>query len=136
MFFRWRRDVCGGRLRFRRRLGGVRRGRFRGRLHGGFGYRGRGGVEVLLPSLRLRLRTIRSRLGDGCLLHVFRHRVGHIVAIVAAELDRHILVNGAGVRLLFGDAEFGKQLQDFVSFDFQLARQLVDTNLSHRQQSA
>jgi hypothetical protein len=36
------------------------------------------------------------------------------------------------MRLLFGDAEFRKAVQDFVGLDFQLSRQLVDSNLLHR----
>jgi hypothetical protein len=51
---------------------------------------------------------------------------------MAAQLDRHVLVDGTGVRLLFGDAQLREQLEYFVSFDFQLPRQLVDANLLHR----
>jgi hypothetical protein len=35
--------------------------------------------------------------------------------------------------LFFRDAQFGEPLQYFVSFDFQLPRQLVDSNLLHRE---
>jgi hypothetical protein len=129
------RSVHGRGLQSRRRLGDARRRRFRSRVrhcfHQGFGYRGRRGVEVPLTRLRLRLHTICRGLRDGRRLRVFWQGVGHIMAVVAAQLDRHVFVNRAGVRLLFGDAEFGKQVEDFVSFDFQLARQLVDSNLSH-----
>src|ERR1035437_3463214 len=37
------------------------------------------------------------------------------------------------MRLFFRDAQFGEPLQYFVSLDFQLPRQLVDTNLLHRE---
>jgi hypothetical protein len=134
MFFR-QRSVHGRGLQFRRRLGGARRRRFwhcfRHCFHHGSCYRGRRGVEAPLTRLRLRLYTICRGLRDGRRLRVVWLGVGHIVAVVAAQLDRHILVNGAGVRLLFGHAEFGKQVEDFVGLDFQLARQLVDANLSH-----
>jgi len=36
------------------------------------------------------------------------------------------------VRLFFLHAQFGEPVQNFVSFDFQLPRQLVDPNLLHR----
>src|SRR3954463_15381697 len=36
------------------------------------------------------------------------------------------------MRLLFLDAQLGEPIEDFVSLDFQLPRQLVDPNLLHR----
>ena len=53
-------------------------------------------------------------------------------AIVAAKLDRRVFVDGAGVRLFFRHAEFREQVQYFVGLDFQLPRQLVNSDLSHR----
>jgi hypothetical protein len=50
----------------------------------------------------------------------------------AAQLDRHVFIDGAGVRLLFGDAQFGQPVQDLVGLDFELPCQLVDSNLLHR----
>lgn len=41
-------------------------------------------------------------------------------------------VDGAGVRLFFGDAEFREQVQYLVGLNFQLPRQLVNSDLSHR----
>jgi hypothetical protein len=52
--------------------------------------------------------------------------------VMTPKLERRVFVDGAGVRLLFGNAQFGEQLQNFVSFDFQLPRQLVNANLLHR----
>jgi hypothetical protein len=60
-------------------------------------------------------------------------KVRNVLAIVAPQLDRDVLVDGAGMRLLLGDAKFREQLQNFVSFDFQFPGQLVNANLSHRQ---
>jgi hypothetical protein len=54
------------------------------------------------------------------------------VPIEAAKPYRRVFVDRAGVRLLFRDAHFGEPLQDLVSLDFQLSRQLVDSNLLHR----
>jgi hypothetical protein len=59
-------------------------------------------------------------------------RLGGFAAIMAAKLDRRVFVDGAGVRLFFGDAEFREQVQYFVGLDFQLPRQLVNSDLSHR----
>jgi hypothetical protein len=38
------------------------------------------------------------------------------------DVDCDIFVNGAGVRLLLLDAEFGKQVEDAVWFDLELPR--------------
>ncbi len=49
-----------------------------------------------------------------------------------AQLLRHIVVDGTRVSLLFGNAQLRKFVQQFVSFDFQLSGQHVNTNLVHR----
>jgi hypothetical protein len=54
------------------------------------------------------------------------------LSVIAAQLEDDVVVKGAGVRFLVRDAEFGEPLQYFVSFDFQLSRQLVNSDLSHR----
>ena len=59
--------------------------------------------------------------------------LGHVVSVQPAQLDGDVFIDGAGVRLLLGDAQFGEPVQNFVSLDFQLPRQLVDPNLLHRQ---
>jgi hypothetical protein len=43
-----------------------------------------------------------------------------------------VLVDGAGVGLLFRDAHFREPFENLVSLDFQLPRQLVNANLLHR----
>ena len=55
-----------------------------------------------------------------------------IEAVEPPQLDRHVFVNGTGVRFLFCDAQFGQTIQNLVGLHFQLARQLVDANLLHR----
>jgi hypothetical protein len=55
-----------------------------------------------------------------------------IVAVIAAQFADYVVFQRTGVRLFIGDAEFGELLQYFVSFDFQLPRQLVNSDLSHR----
>jgi hypothetical protein len=67
-------------------------------------------------------RFFNSGLGTRC-----------VEPVQPPELHRHVFINRAGVRLLLRDAELGKPLQYFVGFHFQLPRQLVDTNLFHRQ---
>ena len=69
------------------------------------------------------------------LCSVLRQKVGHIMAVVPPQLQRYILVNLAGVRLFLGNAQFREQLQNLVSLHFQLPRQLVNTNLSHKNSS-
>jgi hypothetical protein len=47
--------------------------------------------------------------------------------------DCHVLVDRAGVGLLFLNAKLGQQLENLVRLDFQLPRQLVDPDLQlHR----
>ena len=58
--------------------------------------------------------------------------IGRVPAIMTAKLDGRVFVDGAGVRLLFGDAKLGEQVQYFVGLHFQLPRQLVNSDLSHR----
>ena len=58
-------------------------------------------------------------------------RIRNVQPIKTPQADRHVFVNGAGVRLLFRDAQLGEPVQDFVSLDFQLPGQLVDSNLLH-----
>jgi hypothetical protein len=60
------------------------------------------------------------------------NRLLAIVPVVAAQLEYHVVFEGAGVRLFVRDAQLGELLQYFVSFDFQLPRQLVNSDLSHR----
>jgi hypothetical protein len=54
------------------------------------------------------------------------------VPVVAAQLQHYVVVQRAGVRLFIRDAQFGELLQYFVSLNFQLPRQLVNSDLSHR----
>ena len=55
-----------------------------------------------------------------------------LVSIVAAQFEYHVVIKGAGVRLFICNAEFGEFFEYFMSFDFQLSRQLVNSDLSHR----
>jgi hypothetical protein len=55
-----------------------------------------------------------------------------LVPVVAAQLVHDVVVQRAGVRLFVRNAQFGKLLQYFVSLNFQLPRQLVNSDLSHR----
>jgi hypothetical protein len=48
---------------------------------------------------------------------------------VLANFLRDIYRNGAGVRLLFGDAVPCEQVDDRFGLDLQLARQFIDSNL-------
>jgi hypothetical protein len=55
-----------------------------------------------------------------------------VVAVIATQFDDYVVFQRAGMRLFISDAEFGELLEYFVSFDFQLPRQLVNSDLSHR----
>ncbi len=48
---------------------------------------------------------------------------------VLPHLLRFVRFDGTGVGLLFGDANGGKEIEDFLALDFQLPRQIVDSNL-------
>jgi hypothetical protein len=94
---------------------------------------------------------LRSNLGQAILLrHLWRpprrgfsDHVGlflepatrMFVAVLPADdvpdLDRDILINRAGVRFLFSDAEPGQQLEDPIVWNLELSSQLVDANLTH-----
>jgi hypothetical protein len=73
-------------------------------------------------------------LGPGILTGL-QHFVRNIESVQAAQLDRHVFINRAGVRLFLADTQLRKPVEDLVSFDFQLPRQLVDTNLLHREKA-
>jgi len=68
----------------------------------------------------------------GDLRFGFRFQIGHIESVQPAQLDSNVLVDGAGMGLLFRDAQFREAVEDLVSLHFQLPRQLVDSNLLHR----
>jgi len=48
---------------------------------------------------------------------------------VLPHLLRFVRFDGTGVGLLFGDANGGKEIEDFLALDFQLPGQIVDSNL-------
>jgi hypothetical protein len=110
------RGLFGGRLFLCARRGLIGRfdaGRRSGRLAFGRGFgRGRG-----------------RSFGGGLLF--FRSGFRDLESIQPAQLNRHVLVDGAGVRLLLGDSQFGEPIENLVSLDFELASQLVDANLFH-----
>jgi len=78
----------------------------------------RGSLYDLFGQVGLRLR--------------FGFQVGHVESVQPAQSDRHVFVDGAGVRFLLDDSQFREPIQNLVSLDFQLSRQLVDSNLLHR----
>jgi len=57
--------------------------------------------------------------------------VRHIKAELLADFQRDVIVNRAGVRLLFVNAQIREQLQNFVRLYFELPCQLVDSNFTH-----
>jgi hypothetical protein len=90
--------------------------------------------------MRLRRRRRRIRGGRGRFVMIFRGavrlrfglQIRRIESVQPAQLDGDVLVDRAGVRLLLGYAQFGEPIENLVSLNFQLTRQLIDANLSHR----
>jgi hypothetical protein len=50
---------------------------------------------------------------------------------MGANLLRLVFFERAGVRLLFGNADFLQNIEDRLAFDFQFSGQIVDSNLTH-----
>lgn len=107
--------------RFFRRLSGGRRdlgldgllhssGRLRRTLRRGFFRRHRGGRRFLFEV---------SLLGTESLTHA------------KANLQRHVIVERAGMGLLIGDAQFGQNVENDAGLDLKLAGQLVDADFTH-----
>jgi len=110
------------------------------------------GRRFLLRSLSLRSRFRLGSRFDLFLLFFFllcllfgrrRHSlflrgfgVGRLAAVtidaeVLLDVLSNVLVNRAGVSLLLGHTELRQQFEYLVGFNFQLPRQLVDSNLLH-----
>jgi len=62
----------------------------------------------------------------------FSRQVRYVETVEPPQLDGYVLVDGAGMRLLFGHAQFRQPIQNLMGLDFQLPSQLVDANLFHR----
>lgn len=116
---------------FRLFRGVLCRSRSRGLFHSGVRFDGRSsgrGGRVRSRPFRL-FRDWRWRFGRrGRLRHADRDR---FAAIIAPQLFGGVLFNRAGVGDVFGDAEFVQFIDDFARFYFQLARQYIDSNLTH-----
>jgi hypothetical protein len=73
----------------------------------------------------------RRRLRWGCyrsfLWGVRRRRLPQ----TAPKLQRNLVVQGAGVRLLVRDSQLRQQLEEHIWFYFELASQLIDANFTH-----
>jgi hypothetical protein len=85
--------------------------------------------------MRFRRRCVFRLRGRSGWLGFFHRRFAAGLGrytVKRAQFDGDVFVDGAGMRLLLRDAQFGKALEDFMSLDFQLPRQLVDANLLHR----
>jgi uncharacterized membrane protein len=87
-------------------------------------------------ALILNVRPVRALVLFGGHSHravgFILYGIGDVESVIAAQLDRHIFIDGAGVRLFFLHAQFGESFQDFMCLHLQLPRQLVDPNLLHR----
>jgi len=108
-----------------------------GRGVGSRGYRGGFGVHNRLR-FGLSVRDGgRFSVGGGAVLRGSFQlgagwRLGVLMPVVPAQLVHHVVVQRAGVRLFIRDAQFGELVEYFVSLNFQLPRQLVNSDLSHR----
>jgi hypothetical protein len=48
-----------------------------------------------------------------------------------ADLQRDVVVERAGMRLLIGDAQYWQYIQNDARLDFEFSSQLVDANFTH-----
>jgi hypothetical protein len=71
---------------------------------------------------RLRRSLNHCFLGRGCCALRLK---------VPTHFLSHIVVKGARMRPLILDPNRGKEFDDRLAFDFQFARQIVDSNLTH-----
>lgn len=89
-------------------------------------------------------RSRRLDLGDRLRLHCGRrarflrwrlsaHRFGHGRTEISAHKVGGIVVNRTGMGLLLSHTELGQEIDDPARLHFELACQLVDTNLTHRE---
>jgi len=60
-----------------------------------------------------------------------RQRGIRLALVVSAKLIGFLFVDGTGMGDLFGDAELVELVDDLARLDFQLPRQLIDSNLTH-----
>jgi len=95
-------------------------------------------VQVLRfnPSLRGARRLVRGFFGR---LRPGRRRALLELTLLGTEplthadanLQRDVIVERAGMRLLIGDAQFGQNVENDVGLDLKLAGQLVDADFTH-----
>ena len=69
-------------------------------------------------------RSPRTRRLAGCVRFPSR-------AEVCAHLRRFVLFQRTGMCFLLGDADFFQHIENRFALDFQLSRQIVDSNLGH-----
>jgi hypothetical protein len=60
-----------------------------------------------------------------------RGRAACLAVYALPYLQRYVVVERAGVRLLVGNAQLGQRLEDHVGLYFELAGQLIDANFTH-----
>lgn len=110
-----------------RSRGGLRRNRNRrSRLE--CGRLGRGGIDLGHPG--------RSMLRGEHRFDVVAARSRGVANEAIPNLESHVFIDRTGMSLLFGDAIFGKQVDDRTWLDFQLASELIDANLLHTNDAA
>jgi hypothetical protein len=62
----------------------------------------------------------------------FRRRLWRLMPIKGPQLECDVLVDGAGVGLFFGDPKLRQPVENLPRLDFELPRQLVDSNTLHK----
>ena len=81
---------------------------------------------------RLLILGDRGGRGGVIALRRMRRQIGDILPVMTTQLERQVVVKRAGVRLFICDAKLREKVQYFVGLYFQLPRQLVNSDLSHR----
>ncbi len=82
--------------------------------------------RFLMPISELRLDNGDGRVGFAA------HRSARSTLHPLPDDFCHRLINGAGVGLLFGDAELGQHVDDGVRGDLKLPGQLIDSDFTHK----
>jgi hypothetical protein len=77
-----------------------------------------------------RRRVLRSFLGGRPILRCVSRSV--LTRNPPPDLQGHVVVQRAGMCFFVANTEFWQQIKNYVGFHFQLTRQLVNANLTHR----
>jgi hypothetical protein len=89
-------------------------------------------VPPFLLMRRLMYRLVWRSHGSGFLSARFiRNKSGRVAAEITAQLQRVVVLDGTRMGQRLGDSEFVQFIDDLARLDFELPRQLIDSDLTH-----